>query len=331
MIRTELEITPCEVDPLRSSVALPNQHVLFPYGLPLLIKSNHIVAIRVAESSWGSCRVRFQEKPIEIRILVTNVPPRRKPPQPIFRAQANLMTIVADAQNYACCDLTRGMGFAILSRAAIRDRDYLRYYFIEAMAYTLLDALHLVIFHAACVAFHSCGFILVGASGAGKSSLSYACAKRGWTYISDDATAVLRRRPNRVALGHPRTFRFRPAAAELFPEISGPIKLRNQKPTIEIPTESLSGIQTAESCNIHFILFLKRSTDPGCQAALMPISKESALRHLFYQILPDELGIAQDRFHAIESILNETRCYELIYRDLAATVDLLERLAAALP
>jgi len=314
-------------DPLGSSIPLPHRHVLFPYGLPVQIKSNDLSAIRIAEDSWGSCHSRHQERPIEIRVVVSNCARRRKPPPPIFRAQGNLMTIVADAQNYACCDLARGLGFAMLTPAAARNREYLRYYFIEAMAYTMLDALHLVIFHAACTSFRGRGFVFVGDSGAGKSSLAYACAKSGWSYLSDDATAILRRRPRNIALGNPRTFRFRPAATELFPELNGPIRLRNLKPTMEIPVDALTGIRTSEVCPVHFILFLRRTKDRFASPTLLPIDRESALQRLFYQQLPEELEIAEERFRAIEALLDGSQVFEFVYSDLESAIRMLQSLA----
>lgn len=313
-------------DLLKWSLPLQNQLVLFPYGLPLLVKSNDVAPIRVAENSWGSCRVLYHEQPIELRILVTDAPQRRRPAEPATRGQGNLMAIVADAYNYACCDLSRGLAFAVLSRAGVRQREYLRNYFIEALTYKLLDALHLVMFRASSVSFRDRGFIFVGDSGAGKSSLAYACARRGWTLISDDATAVVRRRRSRSVIGHPRTFRFWPNAADLFPEISGAVKSRNRKPTIEIRIDSIRGIQTAQSCNVHFALFLKYSPNSNCEADVFPMLKEDALRRLCYQAFPQELGIDEERFRAIESLLFEARTFEFVYRDPEAAISFLERL-----
>jgi hypothetical protein len=322
------ETPTADADPLWSSIQLQHRHVVFPYGLPVHVRSNHPAVIRVAEYSWGACQPRYHEKPIELRILVSHAPSRRKPPRPVFRAQSSLMAIVADAENHACCDLVNGFGFACLSKRAVLDKDYLRYHFVEAMAYTLLDALHLVIFHAACVSFQGRGFLLVGESGAGKSSLAYACARRNWTYISDDATAVPRRRPARLVVGNPRTFRFRPAARELFPEIRGPIKLRNGKPTIEIPSDSFPGIATSDSCSPDFFLFLRRTNDSRRSPALVPIAREKAVERLFYQSLPVELGASEERLRTMESLLQGTQVCDFIYSDLESAISCLEEWAA---
>ena len=234
-----------DTDPLSAYVSLPFHHVLFPYGFPLQIKTNELAVIRLAEQSWGRFQMRYHDASIELRILVSRVTSRRLPPAPIFRAQANLLTMVADANNFAACDLVSGMGFACLTKGTVTHQTYVRYHFLDAMVYTLLDMQHLVAVHAACVLKDGHGVLLVGPSGAGKSSLAYACMRRGWTYVSDDASSLLRRRPGRVVVGNPRTFRFRPSASVLFPEFQGQPRLRNGKPTVEMKTERFSNSKTA--------------------------------------------------------------------------------------
>jgi predicted ATPase len=313
------------IDPLRSFVSFPFHHVLFPYGFPVQIKANNPGVIRAAELSWAGFRQRFRETPIEVRFLVSEFPSRRKPASPIFRAQANLLTIVADQHNFGCCDLAAGFGFACITKAAVFNADYLRYNYLEAMVYTLLDTRHLVAMHAACVSLHGCGFLLIGDSGAGKSSFAYACARRGWTYVSDDASCIVRRRSGRSVLGNPQTFRFRPAASNLFPELQGQIKLRNNKPTLEVRTERLENIHTANEAAVNYLVFLNRSEAAAEAPHLAAVSREAALKRLLQQTWPTELAIHEERLQAIERLL-EAEMYELNYGRFDPAIDLLEDL-----
>ena len=129
-----------------------------------------------------------------------------------MRAQSNLLAGVAGRENFQCCDLEKGFAFAWVTEAVVENTDFFRYHFLEAMTWCLLDTRHLVSIHAACVALNGRGMLLAGNSGVGKSSLAYACARRGWTYTSDDATSLVRRDRGRTALGNPRVFRFRGTA-----------------------------------------------------------------------------------------------------------------------
>ena len=77
---------------------------------------------------------------------------------------------------------------------------------------------------------------LTGVSGSGKSSLAFACARAGWTFVSDDATWLPIDEPA-IAVGRPRHARFREDAPRLFPELAryAAEQRPNGKITIEAP------------------------------------------------------------------------------------------------
>lgn len=233
--------------------------------------------------------------------------------------------IVADAHNFACCDLAAGFGFACVTKAAMMNRDYIRYHFLEAMVYVLLDTCHVVAVHAACLTREGRGVLVVGDSGAGKSSFAYACARRGWIYVSDDSASLPRRKAGRLVLGNPHTFRFRPSARNLFPELHGHVKVRNEKPTIEVATEQLSGVKTALECTIDYVVFLNRLDRDPHKVTLAPLSREESLRRLFQNnTFPPELSIHEERLAAIERLLG-ARVFQLTYKEFGPAIDLLEQ------
>jgi hypothetical protein len=166
--------------------------------------------------------------------------------------------------------------------------------------------------------------LFVGNPGAGKSSLAYACARRGWTYVSDDATCLVRRRPGRQVLGNPHGFRFRPTATTLFPELRGRVKLRNGKPTVEVRTEALTHLLTAHECTVDHVVFLDRRPQPAGPPHLTPLSEEECLRGLFYNPWPPELTIHQERLAAVERLL-KAHLYRMEYLELDLAIDLLEQ------
>jgi hypothetical protein len=310
-------------DPLAASVPLKLRHVLFPFGFPLHIKSTDPDVIRAAEVSWGGFSQRFRESPLEVRFVISEEPVRRRPRPPRFRAQSNLLTIVAGPDNFACCDLLRGFGYACLTKTALANQNYFRYYFLEAMVHILLDTQHLVALHAACIEMNGRGVMFVGESGAGKSSLAYACARRGHIYISDEASLLVRRRMERLVLGNPQILRIRPSARALFPELKGPVRSRNGKLSIEIPTRDLRQVQTATGCHVDYVLFLNRLQTSG-PASLTRINPAVALRLLFRQVWPSELPIHEERLRSVEQLLG-SQLFQLTYSDLDRAVDFLEQ------
>src|SRR5262249_20959431 len=136
---------------------------------------------------------------------------------PICRGQQNLLTTFADPHNFDILDLATGFGFGWFTSATVRQKAFFRFHFLEGMAMTLLMAQHLAPVHAGCVSWNGSGILLCGDSGAGKSSLSYACAQRGWTFVTDDASAVVRSRHDRMVVGNSHRMRFRESAIDLFP------------------------------------------------------------------------------------------------------------------
>ncbi len=99
-----------------------------------------------------------------------------------------------------------------------------------------------------------------GDSCAGKSTLAYACARAGWTYVTDDGTFLVRGRDDRCAVGDSQTIRFRTDAPELFPELSNyvPTLRPNGKLAIEVGTREL-GLTTAAECTVDHVVFLDRA------------------------------------------------------------------------
>jgi hypothetical protein len=312
-------------DPLEAFTPLPFEKTVFPYGFPARIRSNSAEIIQAADVCWSPYSHHFREPPIELRFLVSDQHSHRRLPIPVFRAQANLLSLIADANNFGCCDLASGLGFAVLTPAAVAQKDYLRYHFLESMAYSLLDTRHLAMVHAACIGRGGQGVLLAGESGAGKSSLAYACTHRGWTYVSDDASSMVLRSEARTVVGNPRTFRFRPTAKSLFPELQGRLKFRNGKPTLEVRTERLPHVKTAYQYTVEHVVFLKRRQVHSRSAQLTPISRTDCLQRLFNDPWPLELPVRSERMAAIERLACAP-AFELNYQEFGPAIDLLDQL-----
>jgi len=297
----------------------------YPYGFPAVIRSNSPLVISAARENWGAVAKRFGEVPVEVRCMVAESGATECPPTPVWRAQGHLLTAIADRENYFCCDLQRGLGFAWVTPATVADGGYFRYSVLEGIATTLIETLYLASVHAACLVLDGHGVLLAGDSGAGKSSLAYACARRGWTYCSDDGSSLVRRGSGRTVIGNPSLFRFRSTAGELFPEFRGMKDHRrgNGKPTIEVSTSSLPTIRTTPEASVDYLVFLDRSA--GGDARLHRIPAAEALKRLYFCPWPTELPSTGEQRAAVERLAGAP-AYELHYRDLDSAVDVLSKL-----
>jgi hypothetical protein len=223
--------------------------------------------------------------------------------------------------NFAVCDYTRHFAFCRLNAAAVRDPSFVSYYFLEAIANFALTQLYLTPVHAACVARKGQGVLLCGASGEGKTTLAYFCAKQGWTYVSDNESWLVRA-GGRLLLGNPRRIRFRQSAADLFQELkSQQAGLHpNGKMSIEVPP---NGLQTAYQCGVEHVVFLARQS--GSPARLRAIRSVDTVEHFLSELPVYEDWVREEQQISLNRIA-ELNPVELRYSDLESAWQALESL-----
>jgi hypothetical protein len=299
--------------------------VFYPLGFGVELATNSREVLDSAAEVWGHLHARQIASTIQIRILINESSATDCPSAPTYMGHRYLMSLIADSNNYAICDLRTGFGYASISRAALQHRLYFQYHFMEAMALGLLSATHATALHTACVSLHGQGYLLCGPSGAGKTTLAYACARAGFTYINDDCSHLLRdTQPPRV-VGQSHKIRFRPHSRELFPElIHRELTPRMEgKPSIEIATEELVGIKTMQEATIHRLIILDRQ--PSGPARLKPIPTYMALDRFHENLYPTK-ELRGEQIKAVKA-LSEVRAYELRYSSLDDAIRCLKTLA----
>lgn len=315
-----------EVNPVLSNVHLPLRATYFPLGFPVQVVTNSTHVMAAAEQSWRMFRSHFQLPPLIIELGVTDDDePSDLPPAPICRVRQHLLTNVADARNFVACDLKRGYTFGWITRPIAESPLYLRYHLLEASVLAMLSVIRGAALHAACVAPFGRGMLLCGDSGAGKSSLAFAGARAGWTYISDDAAYLPLHLDDRTIVGNSHLIRFRDSGVQLFPELEGRAVTPRAtgKPSIEVSTLEFPEITTCGSARVDYIVFLNRrnAANPG----LHPCSRDDAFQWFYQSPL---LGAVDSIAHetALRKLL-EVDIYELRYTDLNWAVERLEQLA----
>ena len=225
-------------------------------------------------------------------------------------------------------DLHGGFSFGWVTKNTAARTEYLRQCFLDLMIYPILETQHMATVHAACVNLNGKGVLLAGDSGAGKSSLAYACARAGFTYVSDDASAFFRDAPRPLVIGHPQKFRFREPVSELFPEFRG-LKATNRaygKPTVEVRTHGLDGLRTADQSTIDYLVFLNRPGFDGVPR-LVPLSPEDAWKQLRKSLWEIQAPEFEERHDALRRLL-AIPAWEMRYSELDGAIALLRQLVA---
>lgn len=301
--------------------------MFYPYGFPVRIRSNSSITLEAAHRSWSTYRRRHDHAPLDIRLVLSKStsPACVEPPE--FRSQGHLLSIVADRENFASLDLNAGFAFGWATEATAQNQEYFRQCLLDVMIYPLLEVRHLITLHAACVMYKGKGLLLAGNSGAGKSSLSYACARRGWTFVSDDASAFLRNSTDPQVIGHPQKFRFREPVGGLFPEfrdLKSTLRAYG-KPTIEVRTDAIEYIRGAEEGPVSAIVFLNRPAHQSGPPVLLSVPLQEAWNRLCFSVWAVQMPAFEERLTALDRLLR-VPIYEIRYSEFEPAIDLLERL-----
>jgi len=180
--------------------------------------------------------------------------------------------------------------------------------------------------HAGCVSKNGKGILLCGDSGAGKTTLSYACARAGWTYTSDDTSYLINRFSVPRVIGHAHRVRFRPAAKELFPELEHrEITPRMEgKASIEVPMVELAPIDIAAEVTVSSVVYLNRYS--GAKGALMPLPERTATERMCKELY--SAGEIRTKHEKTLEKLANIPTFELQYCELDQAIEKLALLTA---
>jgi hypothetical protein len=300
------------------------ERMFFPLGFPLRIRTNSAEVLRQCGTKWGDFKQEFDSEPAEAHIHVVETESRECPPPPTFRVVEHTLLVTADAENTCVAQFPRGKARMVVTSAALAHPAYFGQTFLETAAAAHIWTRLTTPIHAACVALENRGVLLCGDPGAGKTSLAYSCACARWQFISDDTSHLLHNEAGRKVIGNCYQLRFRPSAAELFPEIAGApvIDRLYGKPSIELSTSVWPTISLAMSANVDFIVFLNRR-QPHAED-LVPYCKNVARSYMRQNLFgTNETKLTQRA--AIERLL-QADVFELRYQSLDRAVARLERL-----
>ncbi|HWT65328.1 MAG TPA: hypothetical protein VN151_04385 [Terracidiphilus sp.] len=251
-------------DPVLANVQLECVGTFYPLGFPVRIETNEPLVLELAEESWRRFAQRFETRPVHLRVTVTEGETSYCPPTPVCRMRDHIVSSIADGENYMVTDLAQLRAVVWATQAAVLHRDYFKYFFLESAAMSSIGSAYATAIHAGCVALDDEGVLLCGDSGAGKTTLTYACARAGWTYVTDDGSYLVHGGDERTVVGNCHQVRFRPSAAELFAELHGrPVMQRAGvgKPSIELALPVAGAFRASTAARVRYMVFLRRNVE----------------------------------------------------------------------
>jgi hypothetical protein len=304
-------------DPLYRGVPVPYQRRFVPLGKIVQVESNDSAVVDAAAHSFA----RYGDVPssaspqIFIQLCVDCATHDEGPwPVPVYRARQHLFHIGCGSSNFAVADLTTGTAIGFVSPKMVSDTSFFRYTFLECLFHVLAVHQSHTPVHCACVSWRNRGVLICGRSGAGKTTLAYACAKMGMQVVSDDVIH-LEWNPtlNRTMLwGNPWQLRLEAECRNFFPELQGEIpRLRSDGGRyFEVDVLGTFPGQAQTSCEPMALVFLERSLNTAAEC--IPWDPALALGRMKEDVVLDEESVVA-RHHALLERLANVGTYTLSY------------------
>jgi hypothetical protein len=295
-------------DPLHWGTPILFREKFIPLGTTIQVESNDERVIQAAAESFG----RYGEPPPAARpeiLLQLCVDPERHDrnpwPNPSYRSLKHIFHIACGDTNFAVADLDTGSAVGFISREIVQERSFFRYTFLECLFHVLVVRLSHTPVHCSSVALNGRGVLVCGRSGAGKTTLAYACAQSGMQVVSDDVVHLCTNPVTQgIALwGNPWCLRLMPDAVHLFPELIGEkLTLRSDRQEcLQIDVSSHFPDAALVSCRPVALVFLERGQEPTPR--LYPISAEWALGQLQQDIVLDEDSVLERHCSVLERLV----------------------------
>jgi len=233
-------------------------------------------------------------------------------PKPYYRGLDHLIFAGFDSENSLLVDLRRRRAVGRFSPAMGTDGVYWKTVIFPVLLSIVAASVGVTELHCACVARKEGGLLLAGNSGSGKSTLSFALARNGFAFLSDDRTFFSRPDGRLLAWGMPTLLKLRPDAAALFSELGNlePDIAADGERAFHIDPERQFQLQRSGHCEPRWLVFLERQPSPDVALDEMPRAEAAA--RLQEDLMPETPEAMKSRRETINAAV-EGGCWLLRY------------------
>jgi energy-coupling factor transporter ATP-binding protein EcfA2 len=184
--------------------------------------------------------------------------------------------------------------------------------------------------HAALVEWDGAAVLVVGPTGAGKSTLAAHLTRAGWVYHTDEMTGLDADHPTR-AHSFPRPVSLKRGSWSLFADLPSVGEVKNVAPTqgrVHVAPAELGPLRRVTAAEIGVVVFLdaRARTPAEAPSRLRPIGSSDAVERL----VADSLDLGRLGVAGMETLIGltaQTSQYQLDSGDLAIAARLLQDVA----
>src|SRR5581483_1186889 len=304
----------------------------YPMGLRVRLETNHPDILAAACESFArypTPRVPPDVPDITLRLFVQEVDDgieAARRARSVFRVQEHYFCVTAGRDAMMMGDQARGRVFGFLPPSLVSDHQYVRHHFIEAGFYVILMTRGFVGVYGAGLAKDGRAILLRGWQGTGKSTLAFACVRRGWQLLGEDKVWAHWASPAQEWWGAPWTLSLLPDAQHFFPELAAqpvvPMSNGEQKIVLDLDQIAPNAVVMRTASGV--LVFLERhmGTDSHVSALTPPQAFHHFLNPICEPAGPSHVGYTT----AVEQLLARPSYRLQLGTQLDAAVDALEEL-----
>jgi hypothetical protein len=280
-------------DPFDERMPFPETRDLQLLGAHFRFESNSARLMRLVDQAFAKLprhRLRASVAPLRMRLLLRRPGTHATaaigtPPLNTFAGSGFLCGAI-DAANFAVIAPAQASALVVVSADMLRHAYEVRYELIEFAVYVLAARVQgLVPLHAAAVSHRGRGLLLMGDSGAGKSTVALHCLLQGMQILSEDGVFV--QPTDLLATGlsnflhlQPRGLRFVDAAASVTRISRSPlIRRRSGAEKHELDLRRGGFRLAPRPVKIHALIFLSKRTASE-RRLLRPVSARQRAQRL---------------------------------------------------
>lgn len=230
-----------------------------------------------------------------------------------FRGLHHLVFATIGSYELFVFDLRRKQVAGAVSQSSASEPSFWNSHWLPITIGVMGTTVGVIPVHSACLDLDGRALLIAGVSGAGKSTLSVALARRGFSLVSDDWTYLSEEADGLIANGINAPVKLLPDAVQHFPELSGRMPQRwfNGELAFEVAHEEFSQKPAASRSRPHWLLFLERTSESGCNFVPHEGGEAQAFFESGAERLPDQVPEASVARSSVIRSLANCRCWHL--------------------